>query len=99
MFQQPLGPSGVTLGGTSGTMTIVAYLKGKSYTGTSDAVFDTAGNITLFSRVASLLSGGDHYTRSGPQYQILSTSQFSSVRTARATGNGVTTLPQFNPTS
>jgi glucan 1,3-beta-glucosidase len=84
------GPSGVTLAGTSGTMTIAAYLEGNAYTGGSTTPTNTAGTIDAFPRPASLLNGADFYTRSKPQYQTLAVSQFSSVRTAGAKGDGST---------
>ena len=84
------GPSGVTLAGTSGTSTIAAYLEGNSYTGGSNKPTNTAGTIAAFPRPASLLSGGHYYTRSKPQYQTLAVSQFSSVRSAGARGDGST---------
>ena len=84
------GPSGVTLAGTSGTMTIAAYLEGNAYTAGSSTPTSTAGTVDAFPRPASLLNGGEYYTRSKPQYQTLAVSQFSSVRTAGAKGDGVT---------
>jgi glucan 1,3-beta-glucosidase len=48
------------------------------------------GPFTGNSRPGSLLSGGKYYVRSKPQYNTLAASSFSSVRSAGATGNGVT---------
>lgn len=84
------GPSGVTLAGTSGTMTIGAYLQGNSYTAKSTTHTKVSGTVNAFPRPASLLHGSNYYTRSKPQYQNLAVSQFSSVRTAGARGDGVT---------
>lgn len=84
------GPSGVSLAGTTGTMTIGAYVEGNSYSASSTTPTTIAGTVSAFPRPASLLSGSDYYTRSKPQYQNLAVSQFSSVRTAGARGDGVT---------
>jgi glucan 1,3-beta-glucosidase len=84
------GPSGVVLAGTSGTTTIAAYLEGNVYSGGSTSPTVTAGSIDAFPRPSGLLNGADYYTRSKPQYESLAASQFSSVRTAGAKGDGVT---------
>jgi glucan 1,3-beta-glucosidase len=82
--------SGNSLAGTAGTMTIAAYVQGNSYSAATNGPANTAGSVTAFPRPASLLSGDDFYTRSKPQYGNLAVSQFSSVRTAGAKGDGVT---------
>jgi glucan 1,3-beta-glucosidase len=84
------GPSGVALAGTSGTMTIAAYLEGNSYTAGFNTPTSTSGTVNAFPRPAGLVNGGQYYTRSKPQYQNLAVSQFSSVRSAGAKGDGVT---------
>jgi glucan 1,3-beta-glucosidase len=71
-----------------GSMTITAWGEGHEYTPTGPKVF--SGSFTPNSRPASLLSGSKYYTRSKPQYQIVPASKFMSVRSAGATGNGVT---------
>jgi glucan 1,3-beta-glucosidase len=72
------------LAGTTGTTTIAAWGQGHEYTPTGPTTL--SGSFTPNSRPASLLSGSKYYTRSKPQYETLSASQFSSVRTAGATG-------------
>lgn len=84
------GPSGVALAGTTGTITIAAYLDGHSYSAGSTTPTNNAGTTTAFPRPASLLSGGNFYHRSKPQYEGLAVSQFSSVRSAGAKGDGST---------
>ncbi|KAL2065578.1 hypothetical protein VTL71DRAFT_3248 [Oculimacula yallundae] len=79
------GPSGTLLAG--GTATI-AWGQGHSYTPTGPLNYQ--GNITPFSRPSSLTRNGRYYARSKPQYQALPLSQFVSVRTAGAKGDGVT---------
>lgn len=76
------------LQGTSGTTTIAAWGEGHQYTPTGPRRFQ--GPITPNSRPASLTSGGKYYARSKPQYNTLPVSSFASVRSAGATGNGVT---------
>lgn len=76
------------LAGTTGSTTITAWGEGHEYTPTGPASFK--GPITPNSRPASLLSGSKYYVRSKPQYNALAVSSFSSVRSAGATGNGVT---------
>jgi len=76
------------LAGTTGTTTIAAWGEGHEYTPTGPTSFQ--GAITPNSRPSSLVSGGNYYVRSKPQYNTLAASSFSSVRSAGATGNGVT---------
>ncbi|KAI9739910.1 MAG: hypothetical protein M1818_004966 [Claussenomyces sp. TS43310] len=83
------GASGTLLEGSTGSMTIAAWVDGDSYTsaGTKSVV---QGTSTPFTRPSSLLDGSNYYTRIKPQYNDLAASQFSSVRTAGAKGDGVT---------
>jgi glucan 1,3-beta-glucosidase len=80
--------SSTVLAGTTGTTTIAGWGEGHEYTPTGPISFE--GPITPNSRPASLVSGGKYYVQSKPQYNNLPASSFSSVRTAGATGNGVT---------
>lgn len=79
--------SGTVLAG--GTTTISAWAEGHSYTLTS-GLTHTYGTITANSRPASLVAGNNYYTRSKPQYGTLSASDFVSVRSSGAIGNGAT---------
>lgn len=67
-----------------GTQTIAAWGQGNQYTPNGPERFQ--GPISPNTRPASLLSGSKYYTRSKPQYETLPISQFSSVRSAGATG-------------
>ena len=71
-----------------GSITIAAWGQGHKYTPNGPTQFQ--GAFTANSRPASLLSGSKYYARSKPQYETLPLSSFVSVRTAGATGNGVT---------
>ncbi|KAF4624064.1 hypothetical protein G7Y89_g14110 [Cudoniella acicularis] len=82
------GPSAMALAGTTGTMTIGAWVEGNVYGPTGPV--NSQGGVSAFPRPSSLLSGSNFYTRSKPQYQALAVSQFSSVRSAGAKGDGVT---------
>ncbi|PQE29297.1 putative beta-13 exoglucanase precursor protein [Rutstroemia sp. NJR-2017a BBW] len=81
------GPSAASLAGTTGTTTVAAWIQGNVYSPSGPT--STQGPVTAFPRPASLLSGSDYYTRSKPQYANLAASQFASVRSAGAKGNGV----------
>jgi len=76
------------LAGTTGTTTITGWGEGNKYTPTGPQRLQ--GYFTPSSRPGSLLSGSKYYVRSKPQYQTLPLSSFQSVRSAGATGNGVT---------
>lgn len=76
------------LQGTTGTTTIAAWGEGHEYTPAGPKRFQ--GPITPNNRPASLLKDGKYYARSKPQYDNLPVSSFASVRSAGATGNGVT---------
>ena len=71
-----------------GTLTIAAWGEGHKYTPSGPVSFQ--GVFTPVTRPAPLLSGAAYYTRSKPQYETLPASSFVSVRSAGATGNGVT---------
>jgi glucan 1,3-beta-glucosidase len=71
-----------------GSMTIAAWGEGHEYTPTGPKTLN--GPFTPNSRPASLLSGSKYYTRSKPQYETVPASNFMSVRSAGAKGNGVT---------
>ena len=73
-----------------GTLTVAAWGQGNEYTPNGPQRFQ--GSITANTRPTSLLSGSKYYTRSKPQYETLPLSQFSSVRSAGATGKY---LPQL----
>ena len=76
------------LAGTTGSATIAAWGEGHRYTPTGPQSFQ--GAFAPNTRPASLLSGGKYYARSKPQYGDRPVSSFASVRSAGATGNGVT---------
>lgn len=77
------------LAGTSGSTTIAAWGQGHQYSPAGPTSFQ--GSFPANTRPASLVvSNGSYYTRSKPQYANLPVSSFSSVRSAGATGNGVT---------
>ncbi|KFZ03364.1 hypothetical protein V502_11010 [Pseudogymnoascus sp. VKM F-4520 (FW-2644)] len=76
------------LKGSLGTTTIAAWGEGHEYTPTGPKRFQ--GPITPNNRPASLLKDGKYYARSKPQYGNVPASSFASVRSAGATGNGVT---------
>jgi glucan 1,3-beta-glucosidase len=77
------------LGGSSGTFTLPGWGQGNKYSPIGGpARFQ--GSFTPNTRPSSLLSGSNYYTRSKPQYNNLPTTSFKSVRSAGATGNGVT---------
>lgn len=81
------GPSSTALAGTTGSMTVPAWVEGHIYTPSGPTNFQ--GAVTQFPRPASLLSGSKYYARSKPQYEGLSVSSFLSARSYGATGNGV----------
>jgi glucan 1,3-beta-glucosidase len=73
---------------TGGSLTIAGWGQGHKYTPTGPTFFE--GTITPNNRPGSLLSGGNYYTRSKPQYNDLDVSQFVSARTSGAKGDGNT---------
>lgn len=80
------GNGGTVLAG--GSMTIAGWGEGHKYTPQGPGTFQ--GSFTPNTRPSSLLSGSNYYTQSKPQYNNLPVSSFQSVRSAGATGNGVT---------
>ena len=82
------GPNGATaLGGTTGQTTIAAWGEGHSYTPNGPNNFE--GSITPNNRPGSLLQGSKYYERSKPQYEQNSVTDFLSIRSAGARGDGV----------
>ena len=82
------GPSGTTLGGTTGSTTFAAWGQGHEYT--PNGPTSLQGSFTPNSRPASLLSGSQYYQRAKPQYNNLPLSSFQSTRSSGCAGNGVT---------
>jgi glucan 1,3-beta-glucosidase len=82
------GNGAIILAGTAGSMTIVGWGEGHKYTPSGPVNFQ--GFFTPNSRPGSLLSGSNYYVRSKPQYNNLPVASFQSVRSAGATGNGIT---------
>ncbi len=83
------GPNQSTaLAGTTGQSTIAAWGQGHSYTPQGPNNFE--GPITPNNRPGSLLQGNKFYERSKPQYEQNVASDFLSVRSAGARGDGVT---------
>jgi len=82
------GPGGsISFAGTTGATTIAAWGQGHSYVPNGPNVFE--GPINPFPRPGSLLSGeGRFYERSKPQYGTTPLSQFVSVRSMGAKGDG-----------
>jgi glucan 1,3-beta-glucosidase len=82
------GAEGTALVGTTGSMTVSAWGEGHEYTPNGPNQFQ--GPIAPISRPTALLSGSTYYERSKPQYEGLPVSQFVSLRTSGAKGDGVT---------
>jgi glucan 1,3-beta-glucosidase len=82
------GNGATVLAGSTGSMTIAGWGEGHKYTPNGPVSFQ--GAFTPNSRPSSLLSGSNYYVQSKPQYNNLPTTSFQSVRSAGATGNGVT---------
>ena len=80
------GPSGTVLVG--GTKVINGWGQGHEYTPKGPVNFETS--IIPLSRPSSLTLNGRFYARSKPQYQSLPVSQFVSVRSYGAKGDGMT---------
>lgn len=74
--------------GSTGTKTIAAWAEGHVYLPSGPTVFQ--GEFTPNSRPSSLTAGTDYYERSKPQYENVRVSEFISVRSAGAKGDGVT---------
>ncbi|KAJ7043175.1 pectate lyase superfamily protein-domain-containing protein [Mycena alexandri] len=74
-----------------GTTTIAAWAQGNVYTGSSSTGKFTQGTIAAVSKPAGLLdSSGKIFGRTHPQYAAYAVSQFVSVRTQGAKGDGKT---------
>lgn len=82
------GPTGTALAGSTGSMLITAWGEGHAYAPIGPNEFE--GYFSPNTRPGSLLSGGNFYTRSKPQYETLNATQFLSARTQGAAGDGVT---------
>ncbi|KZO98353.1 glycoside hydrolase family 55 protein [Calocera viscosa TUFC12733] len=82
-------PMGTVLAG--GTTTISLWAQGNVYTGTSGAPHYQQASLTPPNKPAALLdSTGKIYARSRPQYPDYAPSQFQSVKSMGAMGDGVT---------
>jgi glucan 1,3-beta-glucosidase len=82
------GNGATVLAGSTSSMTIAGWGEGHKYTPNGPVTFQ--GAFTPIPRPSSLLSGPNYYSQSKPQYNSLPTTSFRSVRSAGATGNGVT---------
>lgn len=83
------GPNKATvLAGSTGKSTIAAWGKGNSYTATSGPK-PVGGTFTANSRPSGLTAGSAYYERSKPQYEKIPVSQFVSIKSSGAVGNGV----------
>lgn len=82
----------IVLAGSSGTTTIPSWVQGNVYKGTNAAGTFTQGSYSSSaSKPAVLLdSSGKIFGKSHPQYATYATSQFVSVRSNGATGDGRT---------
>ncbi|KAI9642597.1 hypothetical protein NHQ30_009402 [Ciborinia camelliae] len=78
----------VLAGNRNGSMIISGWGEGNEYIPNGPTRFE--GPIISFPRSESLSPGGNFYARSKPQYENCPLSEFVSVRTAGATGDGVT---------
>ncbi|ESZ92473.1 glycoside hydrolase family 55 protein [Sclerotinia borealis F-4128] len=77
----------VLAGKSNGSMTISGWGEGNEYIPNGPTRFE--GSIVTFPRSESLSPGGTFYARSKPQYEDCPLSEFVSVRTTGATGDGV----------
>lgn len=82
------GPSGTSLTGSKGSLTISGWGEGHAYSPSGPTNFQGAFN--PMNRPAGLLTGNNFYARSKPQYANLPTGSFLSARSAGAKGDGVT---------
>jgi len=73
-----------------GTTTIESWGQGNVYSGTSSSYSFTQGNIAAPNKAGSLLAGGKIFGRTHPQYEDYAVSQFVSVKTLGAKGDGST---------
>lgn len=80
------GPTSVLLAGTSSTSQVAAWGQGHSY---NPSLSDFQGSIAPVSRPPALItSTGAYYKMSKPQYEDLDQSEFVSVRSSGAKGDG-----------
>jgi glucan 1,3-beta-glucosidase len=82
------GPQGTVLSGSAGQSTIAGWGQGHSYTPNGPNTFQNS--ISATNRPSSLTAGTDYYEHSKPQYENIPASDFVSVRTQGAKGDGVT---------
>ncbi|TFK55180.1 glycoside hydrolase family 55 protein [Heliocybe sulcata] len=81
----------VVLEGSSGSTTIASWGQGNTYSGTSSTATFTQGNLPAPNKAASLLDGsGFIFGKSHPQYADYAVSQFVSVKSQGAKGDGST---------
>ncbi|KAH7380737.1 exo-beta 1,3 glucanase-like protein [Pyrenochaeta sp. MPI-SDFR-AT-0127] len=71
-----------------GTLTIQAWGQGNKYSPNGPEKYQ--GSFTPAARPSGLLENGKYYSKSKPQYETLSASDFISARRAGATGDGRT---------
>ena len=84
------GPNGTDLSGSQHAFTVPAWALGHAYYPSSTNFTELHGYINPNLRSPALTSLGKYYTRPKPQYQDWPVSQFLSVRSAGARGDGVT---------
>lgn len=75
---------------SGGTTTIASWGQGNVYSGTSNSPSFVQGNIAAPTKASSLLSGGKIFGRTRPQYEDYAVSQFISVKSEGAKGDGST---------
>ncbi|KDQ52486.1 glycoside hydrolase family 55 protein [Jaapia argillacea MUCL 33604] len=87
-----VGAAGTTvLAGTTGSTTINSWAQGNVYSGTSGTGTYTKGTIPNIAKASSLLDSSGHIVgKSHPQYINYDVSQFVSVKTLGAKGDGHT---------
>ncbi|KAJ5344524.1 Pectin lyase fold/virulence factor [Penicillium brevicompactum] len=84
------GASGTVLAGSTGSSTISAWGQGHKYTPNGPTNFQ--GSFTPPTRPSALLASGSnrYYTKSKPQYAASAVSEFLSIRSSGAKGDGST---------
>lgn len=83
-------PSGTVLAGSTGSITIPQWMQGNIYSGSGSTAKYYQGTLTKPTKPATLTANGKVFGRSRPQYEQYAISQFVSVRTQGAKGDGVT---------
>ncbi|KAH9934709.1 glycoside hydrolase family 55 protein [Fomitopsis serialis] len=73
-----------------GTMTIDSWGQGNVYSGTGSSATFTSGNIPAPTKASGLLSNGQIFGRTIPQYEDYAVDQFVSVKDQGAKGDGTT---------